>query len=157
MVSVVVVGPAMSGKTTLCSLLSFMHDSTSTPAFEETCGCSFYTIALNGRECHIWDTPSLSSPDDIDHNWAGEDALREADVVIVCHDGHHANPMALVRACGADRCIIALTRGEAGCMDVSYAIEYITTRCSNGMLVPRACSRVELVACIIITAGYGWC
>jgi energy-coupling factor transporter ATP-binding protein EcfA2 len=154
MVSVVVVGPSMSGKTTLCSALAGMHDTT-IPAFDETCSCYYYTTVANGREWHIWDTPSISAPHEIEHGWAGEDTLREADVVVVCHDGHHSSPMPLVRECGIDRCIIALTRGPAAAVDVSYAVEYITTTCSNGMLVPRACSRGELVACISVKAGDG--
>ena len=154
MVSVVVVGPPMSGKTTLCSALAHMRDDTM-PAFDETCSSYCYTIVANGREWHIWDTPSVLSPHDIDHNWAGEDTMREADVVVVCHDGHHGNPMPLVRECGVDRCIIALTRGPAAAADISYAVEYIMTSRSNGMLVPRASSHAELVACISAMVGDG--
>ena len=154
MVSIVVVGPPMSGKTTLCHSLAGMHCQ-DTPVFNETCSCSFYTMDVNGREWHIWDTPSISSPHEVDRGWTGEDALREATVVVVCHDGHHGSPMPLVRECGVDRCIIALTRGLAAAVDVSYAMEYLATPCSGGVLVPRAVGRADLIAGISMKAGDG--
>lgn len=137
MVSIAVVGPSMSGKTTVCSMLAGMSTG-DPPGFNVTCSCSYLTVVARGIEWHIWDTPSLDSAEDIECGWAGEDVLNEADIVVVCHDGRHASPMHLVDACGRDRCIIALTRGPAAAIDVAYALDYIRSPCSNGTLVPRA-------------------
>ena len=145
MVSIVVVGPPMSGKTTLCSSLVEMHGD-SLPAFDVTCSSNYYTVDTNGIEWHIWDTPGVSSPADTEHGWAGEDTLREADVVVICHDGRHGSPMPLVRQCGVDRCVIALTRGPTSAVDISYVVEYLRTPRGNGTLVPRAYGRSQLVA-----------
>ena len=83
--------------------------------------------------------------------WVGENALEEADVVVVCHDGSRDRcPMSLVRACGVDRCMLALTRGAAGREDISYAIEYLQTTCAGGTLVPRA-HDIESILCTITT------
>jgi len=147
MVSIVVVGPSMSGKTTVCSMLAgmYMEDP---HGFNVTCSCSYLTVVSSGTEWHVWDTPGLESPADIERGWAGEDVLAEADVVVVCHDGRHTSPMHLVDACGRDRCVIALTRGPAAAVDIAYALDYLRSPCSNGSLVPRASGSAQLLMCI---------
>ena len=130
----------MSGKSTTCSDLVGLAGG----RFHETCSCSYLSATVGGIEWHIWDTPALNDAADIENGWAGEDVLFEADVVLVCHDGRHAGPMDLVDACGRDRCVIALTRGPCAAVDVSYAIRYLQSPCSNGMLVPRAYGRGRL-------------
>ena len=63
--------------------------------------------------------------------------LSEADVVLVCHDGRvESNPMDFVSVCGADRCIIVLTRGLSSRADVSYMLSWLKTTTSAGFLVP---------------------
>ena len=58
--------------------------------------------------------------------------------MLVCHDGRHANPMELVEACGADRCVIVLTKGPGAIFDISYIGSYLTTTTRSGFPVPRA-------------------
>ncbi len=139
MVSVAVVGPPMSGKTTLCCRLANC-EIVPNPAFQETFSCSYLTVCVGGDEWHIWDTPGLSTPDAILEGWAGHACLNEADVVLVCHDGRHSNPMELVEACGADRCVIVLTKGPGSIFDISYIGSYLTTTTRFGFPVPRVCS-----------------
>ena len=146
MVSVVVIGPSMSGKTTLCSrLVGFGDDEM---ALQQTRSCSYMTMEVDNRTFHIWDTPALTTEDEITQGWPGEGALEEADVVIVCHDGRHVGPMALVQACGPSRCIVALTRTAYAAMDVSYCLEYLRTTCDDGSLVPRVHGRDMLLSCL---------
>ena len=143
MVSVAVVGPPMSGKTTLCCRLANCNVYPQ-QAFQATCSCSYLTVCVGGDEWHIWDTPGLVTPDAILQGWAGHACLNEADVVLVCHDGRHANPMELVKACGADRCVIVLTKGPGAIFDISYIGSYLTTTTRSGFPVPRANS----ISCI---------
>ena len=147
MVSVVVVGFPMSGKTTLVSALANL--TTPRSGFRETCSCNFVGLKVNSTEWHVWDTPRVSCSDDISRAWIGYAALEEADVVVVCHDGNrNMCPMSLVRACGTDRCVIALTRGAAGREDMSYAIDYLRATCSSGALVPRTHNITQLMSAI---------
>lgn len=137
MVSVVVVGYPMSGKTTLVSSLANLCSPLS--GFRETCSCNFVGMNINNVEWHVWDTPRVMHASNISPEWIGHAALQEADVVVICHDGNRNNcPMALVQACGTDRCIIWLARGACGRNDMSYSMEYLRTTCSSGALVPRA-------------------
>ena len=152
MVSVAVVGPPMSGKTTLsCRLADCAMDPY--PLFQATCSCSYLTVCVGDNEWHIWDTPGLETPGAIVDGWAGHACLSEADVVIVCHDGRHANPMELVEACGADRCVIALTKGPGAIFDISYIGSYLTTRTRAGFLVPRAHSKAGIYTAIKAVLG----
>lgn len=147
MVSVVVVGFPMSGKTTLVAALANVIAPTS--GFRETCSCNFVGFKVNGTEWHVWDTPRVTCAEDICHGWIGYQALEEADVVVVCHDGNHrACPMTLVRACGVDRCVLALTRGAPGREDLSYAVNYLRTTRASGALVPRATNTMQLLSAI---------
>ena len=146
MVSVVVVGPPMSGKTSLCSALAGLNNRG--VSMQQTHSCWYTEIDINQTPYHIWDTPAIADAEDINSGWAGEDALKEANVVVVCHDGRHVSPMPLVNACGPDRCIIALTRSLNACVDVSYCIEYLSTVCSDGSLVPRTYGRDMLLICL---------
>ena len=148
MVSIVVVGPSMSGKTTLCSTLVGLPPSSSSHDRMQTRSCFYLLMEVDNTPWHVWDTPALSNADDIGRGWPGEGALSEADIVVVCHDGRHAGPMALVRACGPDRCVIALTRSQCAAVDVSYTAEYLATLCTDGSLVPRARGHGMLMACL---------
>ena len=143
MVSIVVVGPLMSGKTSLCRRLVGLGNDRA--ILRETRSCSYATMKINNTVCHVWDTPALNSAEEIDQSWPGEDTLAEANIVIVCHDGRHNGPMAIVRACGPSRCIIALTRSVHARTDVAYCLEYLSTVCDDGSLVPRAHSRDMLL------------
>ena len=132
MVSVVVVGPAMSGKTHLCLTLAGVPST-----FGQTCCASYLSIEVNDSEWHIWDTPRGAPSDMLDSRWLAKDILLEADVVLVCHDAQAgSNPMQYVRACGASRCIIVLTRGTSALNDLSYFYDYLTTSAQPGKLVP---------------------
>lgn len=145
MVSVVVVGPAMSGKTTLCGdIVGLGRDAR--PVFAETCSASYLSVLIDGVEYHVWDTPRLDSIDSMRRGWVGENALDEADIVIVCHDGRHAGPVPLVNACGPDRCIVALTKSGAAAADISYLVDYLRTVRSDSRLVPRVRGRAGLLA-----------
>lgn len=145
MVSVVVVGYPMSGKTTLVASLANL--STPKSGYRETCSCNFVGMEVNGVEWHVWDTPRVRGADDISPTWIGHAALEEADAIVVCHDGKQEHcPMSLVRACGVDRCVVALTRGASGKEDMSYAMQYLRTTCSSGALVPRAYSTSGLLS-----------
>lgn len=152
MVSVAVVGPPMSGKTTMCCRLANCAVD-SYPAFQVTCSCSYLTVCVGGDEWHIWDTPGLVTPAAILQGWAGHACLDEADVVLVCHDGRHANPMELVEACGADRCVIALTKGSGAIFDISYIGSYLTTTTRLGFSVPRAHSVAGIYTAIKAVLG----
>ena len=148
MVSVVVVGYPMSGKTTLVSSLANLH--TPSIGFRETCSCNYVGMHVNGVEWHVWDTPRVASARDVTQSWVGYTALEEADAVIVCHSGSRSNcPMKLVRACGVDRCVLALTKGPCGREDTSYAIAYLQTTSSSGALVPRAYDTTGLLSAVI--------
>jgi len=154
MVSVVVVGFPMSGKTTLVA--EIVGIGVPRVGFQETCSCNYVSIHINGVEWHVWDTPRITSVDDITSGWVGENALEEADAVVVCHDGSRDRcPMSLVRACGVDRSVLALTRGAAGREDLSYAIEYLKVTRMDGTLVPRAdgiTSLLSAVSCLLPNA-----
>lgn len=148
MVSVVVVGYRMSGKTTLVASMANIPAPES--GFRETCGCNYVGVNINGQEWHVWDTPYIASVDSMSSGWMGEEPLKEADVVVVCHAGHRdKSVMELVRACGVDRTVIAMTRGRCGREDYSYAIEYLCTTRSNGTLVHRAYGVTDLIACVL--------
>lgn len=131
MVSIVVVGPPMSGKTSLCLYLA------GKPApVGETCCASYLSIAVNNREWHVWDTPRASASDIQGPHWVAKDILKEADIVLVCHDAQPgSNPMNYVRSCGPHRCIIVLTRNHAE-RDMSYYLDYLQTEAGPGRLVP---------------------
>lgn len=134
MVSIVLIGPAMSGKTHLCLTLAQQNCT----CVGKTQSASHISINVNDEEWHVWDTPSVSA-DEITSNssWIGHDVLSEADVVIVCHDGRTlCNPMHYVKACGTDRCIILRTRGAQACHDLWFLSEYLQQVTSFGQLVP---------------------
>jgi len=137
MACVVVVGPATSGKTTTCFDLSGV-----TGPLAVTYCAHYLATEVNGVEWHIWDTPPITDTD-----WAGESVLVEADVVVVCYDGRAGEgPLPIVRRCGVDRCVIALTRGAVSY--VSCAVQYLTETRYDGTLVPVAQAGVELVAAV---------
>ena len=71
MVSVVVVGPAMSGKTSLCGdIVGLCGDAR--PVFAETCSASYLSMLIDGVEYHIWDTPRLDSIDSMRRGVKGQ-------------------------------------------------------------------------------------
>lgn len=135
MLSIVLVGPTMSGKTRLCMELGQQHSSSTVGTTRST---SSIVLTVNGAEWHIWDTPAVCAADLATGGpWIAHDVLDEADVVVVCHDGRSdSSPIPLVRACGPDRCIIARTRGAASYHDLSYFMDYLRTTTSSGRLVP---------------------
>ena len=153
MVSVVVVGPSMSGKTTLCRQLLGMDCM---QPHHATLSCYYLTASVNGCEWHVWDTPALETAADIDKGWPGEEVLAEADVVLVCHDGRYVDPMALVEACGTSRCIVVLTKSERSGLDMSYFLHYLQC-CQDNLLqlVPRVQDTTQLIALICIKVYYG--
>jgi len=53
--------------------------------------------------------------------------------------------MALVTACGPDRCIIALTKAHPAAVDISYILDYLRAVRSDGRLVPRVRGRRQLL------------
>ena len=136
MLSVVVVGPSMSGKTRLCMSLSEQHSS----SLGTTCSASSVCISVNDREWHVWDTPAVLAAEIVNssESWLAHDVLREANVVVVCHDGRPESkgPIPLVRACGVDRCIIVRTRGSSSYHDLPFFLDYLKTSTSDGSLVP---------------------
>ena len=137
MACIVVVGPATSGKTTTCFELSGV-----TGPLAVTYCAHYIATEVNGVEWHIWDTPSISDTD-----WAAEAVLTEADVVVVCYDGRAGEgPLPIVRRCGANRCVIALTRGAVSY--VSCAVQYLRETRHDGTLVPVALLGVELIDAI---------
>ena len=145
MLSVVIVGPSMSGKTRLCMSLSNQHSS----SLGTTCSASSVCISVNDAEWHIWDTPAVLAAEITDtcQSWLAHDVLREANIVVVCHDGRPESkgPMPLVRACGIDRCIIVRTRGSSSYHDLSFFLDYLKTSTSDGMLVPIVNPGVDLL------------
>lgn len=149
MVSIVVVGPPMSGKTSLCLNLAGMATPVGnlTPA-GETCCTSYLCIQVNNREWHVWDTPRASSSDIQGPHWVASDILKEADVVLVCHDAQPgSNPMNYVRSCGPHRCIIVLTRKHAE-RDISFYLEYLQTEAYAGQLVPIVHANTQTLSII---------
>lgn len=155
MVSVVVVGAEMSGKTTLCHrLLGFKEPR----QHLKTQSCYYLSAFVNNQEWHVWDTPALASRSDIEAGWSGESVLREANVVVVCHDGrYNYNPMELVEACGKNRAVIALTNGQNAAFDLSYMLPYLQTSCCySTMLVPRA-SDLNMLIFMIAAIGSRCC
>lgn len=145
MLSVVVVGPLMSGKTRLCMSLANQQSS----FLGQTCSASSVSLSVNNVEWHIWDTPAVHASDiaDDSRSWLAHDVLQNANVVVVCHDGRPESkgPMPLVRACGVDRCIVVRTRGSSSYHDLSFFVDYLQTCTSDGMLVPIVNPGVELL------------
>jgi hypothetical protein len=132
MVSIVVVGPAMSGKTQLCAMLADLPGAMES-RHDETCGVDYLKLDVNCVPWHVWDTPRLDS----DGGWAGEAAAREASIVVVCHDGRRSfDLMRVVREFGVDRCIIALTRTPLAGASLNWAVSYLRTTDSRGSLIP---------------------
>ena len=154
MVSLAVVGPSMSGKTTLCMQLAGLDATT----VHETCAANYLCVDVDGTEWHIWDTPSVNKVTEMSNGWAGEGVVEEASIVVVCHDGRRdSSPMPLVHACGIDKSILALTRGPSAAADVSYTLDYLRTTRSDGSLVPRAVTVAELliyIRCLQRTGAY---
>jgi GTPase SAR1 family protein len=137
MVSIAVIGPPTSGKSSTCLAMSGV-----TGPLAETCGVNYICTDVNGDEWHVWDTPPYTST-----GWAGECIANEADVIVVCYDGRSGEgPLPLVKKYGVDRCVIALTRGARSY--VSHAIEHLRTTRHDGSLVPISMPGVELVAAI---------
>jgi hypothetical protein len=131
MVSVVVVGPAISGKTHLCVMLAGLP-TVPVSVYNETCSTNYLKTDVNGVPWHIWDTPRYEVS-----GWVAEEVAAEASVVVVCHDGRRlVNPCELVRQFGVDRCVIALTRTELAGANLSWCSDYYRTVTSSGTLVP---------------------
>lgn len=158
MVSVVVVGPAISGKTHLCVMMAGMLPVPAS-VYNNTVSTNYLKMDVNGTPWHIWDTPRYEVS-----GWAAEDVAAEASVVVVCHDGRrHMNPCDLVRQFGVDRCVIALTRTELAGANISWSMDYYRTVTSSGTLVPVVAayhSPQELIAHIsrrtaVAPAGLG--
>jgi len=61
--------------------------------------------------------------------------------------------MELVEACGADRCVIALTKGSGAIFDISYIGSYLTTTTRLGFSVPRAHSVAGIYTAIKAVLG----
>lgn len=147
MVSVVIVGPSISGKTTLCHQLAGYTPPTNHTV---TLSCYYLTAMVNNLEWHVWDTPALPETGDTDAGWPGEDVLQEANIVLVCHDGRYANPMNIVDKCGRDRCIIVFTKENGAELDLSYFLTYLQgTACFGLQLVPREKHIYNIIARII--------
>ncbi len=144
----------MSGKTTLCMMLAGLD----TTAVHETCASNYLCVDVDDVEWHIWDTPAVNNVSEMHAGWAGEGVVEEATVVVVCHDGRRdSSPMPLIRACGVDNAILALTRGPAAAADVSYMLDYMRTTRTDGSLVPRAATAAEVlvyIRCMQRTGAY---
>lgn len=131
MVSVVIVGPPMSGKTHLSMMLSGL-EVLPRSAYNETCSTDCLKVDVNDSPWHIWDTPRFEGSD-----WPADAVAREADVIVVCHDGtRDSNPCNLIEHFGADRCIVALTRHGLAGSNLSWAVRYLSTLTTAATLVP---------------------
>ena len=131
MVSVVVVGPAISGKTHLCVMMAGIA-TVPASVYNDTVSTNYLKMDVNGVPWHIWDTPRYEVS-----GWVAEDVAAEASVVVVCHDGRRlVNPCELVRQFGVDRCVIALTRTALAGANLSWSMDYYRTVTSSGTLVP---------------------
>ena len=131
MVSVVVTGHEMSGKTCLAlSLAGFSQRDNS--IYHETCTTQYLKADVDGRPWHIWDTPAFNK-----HDWPAFDVLDEASAIVVCHDGRSEHdPFDLIRSFDVNKCIIAHTKhANAGC-NLSWMHQYFNTVTSEGLLVP---------------------
>ena len=146
MVSVAVVGPAMSGKTHLCTMLAGLNCLPNS-CYNETCSTSFLKADVNGVPWHIWDTPRYVSV-----GWPADHVAEQCDVIVVCHDGaKDSNPCALARELDTDKCIIALTRNPYAGINLAWAWDYYSTTTSAGALVPVVASAEDaysLIHCI---------
>ena len=131
MVSIAVVGPSMSGKTHLCVMLAGLP-SVEASVYNATRGIGYLKSDVDDTPWHIWDTPCYERS-----GWPGGQVVMEADVVVVCHDGRRvADPCALVRDMGVDKCVLALTRTPLAGADLSYTLDYFRLTTSRGTLVP---------------------
>ena len=134
MLSIVLVGPSMSGKTHVCLSLAQQH-CTNTGT---TQSASHISINVNGKEWHIWDTPGVTI-EQLNGNtpWIAQDILNEADVIVICYDGRTSyNPVLYAKACGVERCIILRTRGAQPCHDLWFFFDYLRMTTKRGQLVP---------------------
>ena len=134
MLSIVFVGPSMSGKTDVC--LSLAQQNTVCTGITQS--ASYVAVQVNGSEWHFWDTPGVSLEElQGDTAWIAQDIFDEADVIVICYDGRtNYSPIAYARACGVDRCIILRTRGAQPCHDLWYFVDYLRLTTSRGQLVP---------------------
>lgn len=131
MVSIAVVGHAMSGKTHLCMMIAGLQDN-SPHLYADTCSTSFLKVDVNRVPWHIWDTPSYE-----ENSWIADNVVSEANIVIICHDGSRSHdPCHLIQRFGADRCMIALTRTYMAGNDLTWVIPYMRCTTSAGTLVP---------------------
>ena len=131
MVSLVVVGPPMSGKTHLCVRLAGLP-SAQQGVYNDTRSIDYLKTDIDGRPWHIWDTPAYEQS-----GWAGTEIIDTADVIVVCHDGRRrSNPCDIIADMDANKCIIALTRTPVAGANLSYMVQYFRTTTSYGTLLP---------------------
>ena len=131
MVSIVVVGKSMSGKTHLCMMLSGLA-SAPPSIYADTRGTNFLKLDVNDRPWHVWDTPAYE-----ESGWSAESIANEADIIVICHDGTRGdNPCYFLDVFGPSRCIIALVRTPFAGANLSWASDYFRRLTWNGSLVP---------------------